>query len=68
MNTIQQQTISVVDAGRMLGVGRNVAYRMAQEGKIPTLRLGKKIRVPLLALKNLLQNPPAYEALKGVVQ
>lgn len=43
-------TISVVEAGRMLGIGRSTSYRLAREGKIPALRLGKKIRVPKEAL------------------
>jgi len=51
------QTLTPVEAGKVLGVGRNVAYRLIHEGTIPALRLGKKLRVPVAALEALLQNP-----------
>lgn len=53
----QIQTISVPAAGAVLGIGRNVAFRLAREGVIPALRLGKKLRVPKRALEDLLKNP-----------
>lgn len=51
------QTCSVPEAGKALGIGRCTAFRLAREGKIPVLRLGKKLRVPLPALEELLRNP-----------
>ncbi|MEN6358089.1 MAG: DNA-binding protein [Armatimonadota bacterium] len=47
-------TVSVVEAGRMLGVGRCTAFRLAKAGTIPTLRLGKKLRVSVPALNAML--------------
>ncbi|MEN6356547.1 MAG: excisionase family DNA-binding protein [Armatimonadota bacterium] len=47
-------TISVPEAGRRIGVGRSVAFRLAREGVIPVLRLGKKMRVPVEALNRML--------------
>lgn len=47
-------TMSVADAGAILGIGRNTAYSMAREGVIPTLRLGKLLRVPAVGLAQLL--------------
>lgn len=47
-------TLSVKEAGQRLGVGRTVAFRLAHEGVIPTIRLGRKIRVPVAALERML--------------
>ncbi|MGC0271720.1 hypothetical protein ACO0LV_01835 [Pseudactinotalea sp. Z1739] len=46
-------TITVPEAGRLMGVGRDIAYRAAATGQIPTLKLGRRLVVPvprLLAL------------------
>jgi len=42
------------DAGRLLGISRNVAYDAARKGAIPTLKLGKNIRVPVPKLLAML--------------
>ena len=42
------------DAGRLLGISRNVAYDAARRGAIPTLKLGKNIRVPVPKLLAML--------------
>ena len=50
------------DTGRLLNISRNVAYQAAREGKIPTLSLGRNIRVPvpkLLALLGVGDHQPA---------
>lgn len=47
-------TLTPVEAGRLLGVGRGVAYRLIHEGTIPSLKLGKKLRVPRVALDRML--------------
>lgn len=46
--------ISVPEAGRLLGLGRNAAYEAAQRGEIPTLRFGRRLVVPISALEKLL--------------
>ena len=58
-------TLSVPEAGQMLGIGRDAAYSAAARGDIPTLRLGRRIVVPVLKLLDLLgasaatSDPPA---------
>ena len=54
------QTISVEEAGRLLGISRGLAYRMAASGQLPTLRLGRRIVVPRPALDALLADPHAF--------
>lgn len=49
------ETLSVPEAGRVLGVGRVTAFRLAHKVFIPTLRVGeRKLRVPKSALQDLL--------------
>lgn len=50
-------TITVEAAGRMLGISRGLAYQMAREGRIPTIRFGKRLVVPKWAIERLLQEP-----------
>jgi excisionase family DNA binding protein len=49
-------TLSVEEAGRLLGYSRNTAYEAAKRGELPTIRLGRKIRVPRVALQRLLDS------------
>ena len=51
------ETLAPVEAGKLLGIGRNVTYRLIHDGTIPALRLGRKLRVPRAALDELLRNP-----------
>jgi excisionase family DNA binding protein len=48
------RTLSVPDAGKLLGLGRNASYEAAARGQIPTIRFGRLLRVPVRALDRLL--------------
>jgi excisionase family DNA binding protein len=52
-------TITVPEAGALLGIGRDAAYAAAERGQIPTLRLGRNLRVPVPRLLELLGLPTA---------
>jgi hypothetical protein len=44
-------SVDVPVAGRVAyGLGRNASYAAAARGDLPTIRLGKKIRVPVAQL------------------
>jgi hypothetical protein len=48
-------TISIPEAGRRyLGHKRDAAYRAAKRGDIPTIRVGRLLRVPIRAMERLL--------------
>lgn len=47
-------TITVEEAGDLLGLSRNSAYAAAKREEIPTLRLGRRLVVPVPALLHLL--------------
>ena len=51
---VERLTLTVVEAGRALGISRSTAYQLANEGVIPTLRLGKRLVVPRVQLERLL--------------
>jgi len=57
MNT-ECQTLSVPEAGKILGVSRNTAYDAVKTGQLPVLRIGRKIRVPKVLLDRMLANTP----------
>ena len=50
----EKATITVAEAGRRLGIGRNSAYEAARRGDIPAIRLGKRLVVPLRAFERML--------------
>jgi len=47
-------TLSVPEAARLLGIGRNTAYEAIRRGEIPALRIGRRLLVPRAALESLL--------------
>ncbi len=51
-------TMTVEDAGRLLGVSRRAAYRAAAAGHIPVIRLGRRILVPTARLHQMLGIQP----------
>ena len=53
--TSDQLTMPVwPDAARALGLGRNATYEAIARGDIPSVRIGKRILVPVKALERLL--------------
>ena len=47
-------TVNIPDAAEILGIGRQTAYDLARQGKLPVLRLGKRLVVPKVALERML--------------
>lgn len=53
-------TISVPEAGRRyFGLSRQASYGAAERGDIPTIRIGRLIRVPVRALEKMLDEAGA---------
>ena len=49
-------TVTVEEAGRMLGVSRSLAFQLARQGVIPTIRLGeRRLVVPKIAIERMLE-------------
>jgi excisionase family DNA binding protein len=53
-NEFQRQTMTIEEAARLLGVGRNKAYAAARSGEIPIIKIGKRILVLREPLKRML--------------
>jgi excisionase family DNA binding protein len=54
--TEEALAVTIEQAGQMLGISRNLAYKMAQIGEIPTVKLGKRrLLVPIAKLEQLLK-------------
>ena len=49
------KTMTVPDAGRIYyGLSRNGSYEAAKRGDIPTIKIGKLLRVPVRVLEEML--------------
>ncbi len=53
---MKSATLSVEETAEILGIGRNSAYEGVRTGEIPSIRIGKRILVPRLALERILEN------------
>lgn len=53
-------TLTVPQAGRILGIGRDAAYAAASRGELPTLRLGRRLVVPTGRLRSMLIGPEQH--------
>ena len=50
------KTLSVPEAGRRyFDLARNSSYEAAKRGQIPVIRIGHKLRVPVVALERMLE-------------
>jgi excisionase family DNA binding protein len=54
MENTDKLVISIEQAGKILGLSRPTAYKLAKSGSIPTLSLGRKIVVSKIQLEKLL--------------
>lgn len=48
-------TVTVQEAARLLGIGRQLAYEGVRQGQIPNIRVGRRILVPRAALEKMLE-------------
>jgi excisionase family DNA binding protein len=55
----ERLTYDIVEAGRLLGLGRNASYEAAKTGQIPVIKIGKRLLVPKMALDRLLNGAAA---------
>jgi excisionase family DNA binding protein len=53
-NDILPAMMTVPEAGKYLGISRWAAYQAAAKGELPTIRIGKLLRVPVRALETML--------------
>ena len=67
MNTdIEKVTMTVPEAGRALGISRSLAFEMARQGKLPVLRLGRRLLVPKAAVHRMLEGAELQQSSEDV--
>ena len=51
------KTLTVPEAGRRyFDLGRNASYEAARRGDIPTIRIGRLLRVPIVQMERKLED------------
>lgn len=50
-------TLTVEQAAKVLGIGRQLAYERVKTGEIPAIKIGRRLLVPRRALEKLLEEP-----------
>ncbi len=50
-------TMSVEAAAKALHISRNLAYEAARDGRLPCIRIGRRLLVSRRALERLLEEP-----------
>ena len=56
MDDATPKTMSVPEAGRhYFGIGRDASYQAVKTGQIPVVKIGKLLRVPIIAMDRMLE-------------
>jgi excisionase family DNA binding protein len=50
----ERLALSVEEAGTLLGISRDLAYDLVARGELPSVRLGRRLVVPRVALEETL--------------
>ncbi len=53
----ERLTLTVEEAAKLLGIGRQLAYDRVKTGEIPVIKIGRRLLVPRSALEKLLADP-----------
>jgi excisionase family DNA binding protein len=59
---VRRLTLTVGEASQVLGVSRSSAYELVRRGELPSMRLGRRIVIPVRALDALLDRVTAEVA------
>ena len=55
----EKLTVTVDEAGKLLGISRNTAFEAARRGDLPVIRIGRRLLVPRAAPDRLLETETA---------
>jgi len=58
---MNQIALRPTEAGKALGVGRTKIYELLKTGKLPSVRIGRSIRVPVDALRAWIEKNQSAE-------
>jgi excisionase family DNA binding protein len=57
----EKLTVTVEEAGELLGISRGLAYELVRRGELPSLHLGRRIVVPVHRLRAMVDGDGAGE-------
>ena len=57
VSRVDRLTLNVEEAAHLLGISRGLAYELARCGRLPVIRLGRRILIPRVALEKMLSQP-----------
>jgi excisionase family DNA binding protein len=52
---IGRRTLTIDEAAKELGISKASAYEAARTGELPTIKIGRRILVPTVALDKMLE-------------
>lgn len=52
---MKKDTMTVEEAAKRLKIGRNTAYEAVKNKELPSIKLGKRIVIPVKALERMLE-------------
>lgn len=55
-NNSKHLVYNVAEAGKRLGLSRGLMYEAIRTGQIPSIRIGRRILIPCIALDRLLES------------
>lgn len=50
----ERQTYSVPEVGKILGIGRSCAYEGVRTGRIPSIKIGRRVVVPRAVIRRMM--------------
>jgi excisionase family DNA binding protein len=53
---LDKLTLTVGEAAKLLGIGRQLAYDQVRTGRIPSIRVGRRLLVPRRSLEKFLDS------------
>lgn len=62
INTVDKVALSLTECAVMLGVGRSKMHELARSDRFPVVRVGRRVLVPIDALKAWLNEQAANES------
>jgi excisionase family DNA binding protein len=61
----RRATLTVPEAAKLLGIGRQLAYEGVKTGQIPVIKVGRRLLVPRAAVEKLLEDPKPLNLASG---
>ena len=58
---MEKVTMTVLEMAQSLGIGRNMAYELIKNGRVPFLKIGRQIRIPKKAFDAWLANEASVD-------